>query len=378
MYSFFLNLSLRNRLLFIFLILIVLSFFIQTIFKGLENSCDLMWQPSKIFWEGKNHYEYQMRTGDIFLGCQAGRYGHFLFILLYPITLFEWEQAKIIWILINIFFALFIPIILCRFNNISTLHTFLIIGIFLTCHPTRMTFNLGQNSLMILFFLMLPFLTASSPYKNLNLIASGASYVKYSTGYVLFLSLLVEKKFKNLFLTSILTVFGWIFYSYYTDSPLIINFFEPLKMNFQDNYTRTGDLYSLMNIYFFKENNIINKILQLGLVLFGNIYFLYQIKDVKNKLAKLSVLCFLPLIFMPHSNYDYVLMLPLLIYSIKNYKFDISKYGLYLTIYYFYFHRLIRHWVNNDAFYQSGMLLIFTFFIILFIKHLNKNSSISE
>ena len=49
-------------------------------------------------------------------------------------------------------------------------------------------------------------------------------------------------------------------------------------MNFQDNYTRTGDLYSIINIYFLKGNNVINKILQLGIVLFGNIYFLYQIK----------------------------------------------------------------------------------------------------
>ena len=81
---------------------------------------------------------------------------------------------------------------------------------------------------------------------------------------------------------------------------------------------------------------------------------------------------------MPHSNYDYVLMLPLLIYTIKNYKFKISKYGLYLTIYYFYFHRLIRHWVNNDMFYQSGMLLIFIIFIILFTNHLKKNNSILE
>ena len=378
MFSFFFNLNLRNRLLFIFLFLIVLSFFIQTIFKGLENSCDLMWQPSKIFWDGINHYEYQMTTGDIFLGCQTGRYGHFLFILLYPITLFEWEQAKTIWVLINICFALFIPIILCRLNNISTLHTLLVVGIFLTCHPTRMTFNLGQNSLMILFFLMLPFLTVSSRYKNFNLILSGASYVKYSTGYVLFLSLFVEKKFKKLLLTSIFTVFGWIFYSQYTNSPLILNFFEPLKMNFQGNYIRTGDLYSIMNIYFLKENNFINKILQLALVFFGNIYFLYQIKNINNKLAKLSVVCFLPLIFMPHSNYDYVLMLPLLIYTIKNYKFDIPKYGFYLTIYYFYFHRLIRHWINNDMFYQSGMLLIFTIFIILFIRHLKKNNPISQ
>ena len=143
-------------------------------------------------------------------------------------------------------------------------------------------------------------------------------------------------------------------------------------MNFQSNYTRTGDLYSIINIYFLKENNLVNKILQLGIVLFGNIYFLYQIKDIKNKLAKLSVICFLPLIFMPHSNYDYVLMLPLLIYTVKYYEFSISKYGLYLTIYYFYFHRIVRHLIDNDMFYQSSMFLIFTIFIIFFIKHIKK------
>tara|TARA_B110000858_G_C17783267_1_gene465874 strand:- start:884 stop:2017 length:1134 start_codon:yes stop_codon:yes gene_type:complete len=375
--EFILKLSNRNRIIFIFLSIVVVGFFIQTISKGLSNSCDLMWQPSKLFWDGINHYEYQMRTGDVFLGCQHGRYGHFLFIFLYPITLVEWEQAKIMWIALNVFFALSIPILLCRFNKISTLSTYLIIGIFLTCHPTRMTLNLGQNSLMMLFFLMLPFLKVSSGYKNFNLIFSGISYVKYSTGYILFLNLLVEKKLKKLLLTSFLTIFGWLFYSYYTNSPLIANFFEPLKMNFQDNYSRTGDLYSIMNIYFLKENNFTNKILQLGIVLFGNLYFLYQIKNIKNKLAKLSVICFLPLIFMPHSNYDYVLMLPLLIYVIKNYKFAVCKYGLYLTIYYFYFHRIIRHLIDNDMFYQSGMFLFFTIFIIFFINHIKKNNLLS-
>ncbi len=224
---------------------------------------------------------------------------------------------------------------------------------------------------------MLPFLKVSTSYKNFNLIAAGISYVKYSTGYILFLNLLVEKKFKKLLLTTLLTILGWLFYSHYTNSPFILNFFDPLKMNFQDNYIRTGDLYSLLNIYFLKENNIINKILQLGLVLFGNIYFLYQIKDVNNKLAKLSVICFLPLIFMPHSNYDYVLMLPMLIYVIKNYKFIIPKYGLYLTLYYFYFHRIIRHVIDNDLFYQPLMLMIFIIFIIFFIKHIKKNNLVS-
>ena len=103
--KFFLELTKRNKIIFIFLSIVVVSFFIQTISKGLSNSCDLMWQPSKLFWDGINHYEYQMRTGDVFLGCQHGRYGHFLFIFLYPITILEWEQAKIIWIIFNIFFS---------------------------------------------------------------------------------------------------------------------------------------------------------------------------------------------------------------------------------------------------------------------------------
>ena len=80
---------------------------------------------------------------------------------------------------------------------------------------------------------------------------------------------------------------------------------------------------------------------------------------------------------MPHSNYDYVLMLPLLIYTIKNFKFSISKYGLYLTIYYFYFHRIVRHLIDNDMFYQTGMFLIFMGFMIFFVNHIKRNNLIS-
>ena len=169
-----------------------------------------------------------------------------------------------------------------------------------------------------------------------------------------------------------------MFYSYYTNSPLISNFFDPLKINLvQDNYTRTGDLYSIINIYLLKENNLSNKLLQFAVILFGNIYFLYQVKNIKDKLAKLSVICFLPLIFMPHSNYDYVLML-LLAYGVKNYKLDISKYCIYLTIYYFYLHRIIRHWIDNDMFYQTAMLFIFIIFIIFFVSRLKKTNLILE
>ena len=224
MFSFFSELDFKKKSLFIFLSILVIGFFTQTFLKGLENSCDLMWQPSKIFWDKINHYEYQYKTRDIFLGCQKGQYGHFLFIILYPLTLFDWEQAKLIWVIVNVLFAVSIPLIICRTYNLSAILTLLVIGIFLTSHPTRMTINYGQNSMMILFFLMLPYLLFDSRYKNFYLIISGISYVKYNTGYILFLNLLIEKQFKKLFLTLIITIFSWLFYSFYTDSNLFDSF----------------------------------------------------------------------------------------------------------------------------------------------------------
>ena len=144
--------------------------------------------------------------------------------------------------------------------NLSTVLTLFVLGIFLTSHPTRMTINYGQNSMMIFFFMMLPFLHTESRKQNFFSIISGISYIKYSTGYILFLNLLIEKKFKKLFLSLIITISSWLFYSYYTDSNLIDSFLGPFKLIMGDNYVRTGDLYSILNIYFLKEVNITNKL----------------------------------------------------------------------------------------------------------------------
>ena len=238
-----------------------------------------------------------------------------------------------------------------------------------------MTINYGQNSLMIFFFLILPFIFYKKNFQNFSYILSGISYVKYSTGYILFLNLLVEKKYKSLSLSLIITVFGWFFYSLYTDTNIIESFFGPFKLILSDNYVRTGDLYSILNIYLLKEVSLINKIIQFGFIFFLNIYFLYQIKDSQNQLAKLTVVCLMPLIFLPHSNYDYVLMLPVLVFGIKYYSFKISKFCLFIVIYYFYFHRIIRHLINNDMFYQTGMLIIVSTFLIVFVNFTKLNKS---
>ena len=374
MFDEFKNLKLKSKILLLFCLTLTVGFYIQSISKGLNNSCDLMWQPSKLFWEGINHYDYQLSTRDIFLGCQKGQYGHALFILLYPISLLDWHQAKIFWIIVNVLLSIIIPILLCKNFKISNYQLIYILMIFLTCHPTRMTLNLGQNSLLILFLIMLPFIKLNSINKYVVCVLSGISYIKYSSGYIIFLYLLTNRNIKYLGASILISFFSWVFYSYYTESNLIHSFFGPFKLIFFDNYTRTGDVYSILNLYILKNNSIINKLLILFFVLILNLYFLLNIKKINDNLAKLSIVCLLPLIFLPHSNYDYVLLLPLFIYGVKNIRFVFGKISLYLTLYFFYLNRLIRHWIDNDMIYQTSLCLIYLIFMYFFVKFLKKST----
>ena len=81
----------KNFLLILFTIVSILSLF-ETISKGLKNSMDFQWHPSKLFWEGINHYKYFLEghgkfthiDGDVFIGewedNKANGYGTYLHV----------------------------------------------------------------------------------------------------------------------------------------------------------------------------------------------------------------------------------------------------------------------------------------------------------
>ena len=235
----------NKKIILYFFILLSLMSFINTINKSLVNGCDFQWRPAVLFWEGINHYNRAILFGTDFL-CQNGEYAHLLQVLYYPFTKFSWETARLLWLMINLFLTFLIPICICKHLKISGYKTILLILIFITCYPTRHSLYNGQQSLFVLFFLILPFISNS----KIATFFSGFSYVKYSTGYVLFLNFISEKKFKNLIISCIPYLFGWIFYFLYTNSDPILNFFEPILLSLKKGYIRDGDVYSLINIYF--------------------------------------------------------------------------------------------------------------------------------
>ena len=284
----------KNKILF-FLITISIFSFIETIQKGLLNGCDFQWQPALLFWEGINHYARFMSNGKSEFLCQGGEYSHLLHVIYYPYVLFKWETARALWLLTNIFFVFSIPLLICNKFKISKYKTIILILIFMTCYPSRMTLNYGQQSLFVLFFLCLPFIFKS----NFSYFLSGISSVKYSTGYVMFLNFLVKKEFKNFFLATIPYLLGWFVYFMYTNSDPIINFFEPLKLSFMSNYRRDADIYSLLQIYFLGDKGSILKYISIAFIFLLNLLILIRINRQSSNFLKMSLVLICPLIFFP-------------------------------------------------------------------------------
>ena len=348
------NFFVKNKLIFLnFLIIVSILSFINTISKGLVNGCDFQWQPSVLFWEGVNHYQKFILNGEGDFLCQNGEYAHILHVILYPFSILEWEKARLMWLVTNILFAFLIPITTCRYLKLSKYKSILLILIFITCYPTRMTLNYGQQSLFVMFFMMLPFI-ANSRLANFF---SGLSYVKYSSGYVIFLNFIANKEYKNFLISIIPYLIGWFFYFSFTNSDPLINFFEPIQLSLQKGYVRDADFYSLINIYFLSNKTLFIKTIFIFLIFTINFIVLIKINKNKDIFFKMSLILISPLIFFPHSNYDYILLFPLLCYSFLNNTYLINKINIYYIIYIFYLNRIINHLLDIDFLYQPLLLL---------------------
>ena len=366
------NFFLKNKLIFLNLLIIVsILSFINTISKGLVNGCDFQWQPSVLFWEGVNHYQKFILNGKGDFLCQNGEYAHLLHVLLYPFSILEWENAKLMWLVTNILFAFLIPIIACKYLKLSKYKSILLILIFITCYPTRMTLNYGQQSLFVMFFMMLPFIANS----RLAYFFSGFSYIKYSSGYVIFLNFIANKEYKNFLISIVPYLIGWLVYFSFTNSEPLINFFEPIQLSLQKGYIRDADFYSLINIYFLSQKTLLTKSIFIFLIFLINFIVLIKINKKKDNFFKMSLILICPLIFFPHSNYDYILLFPLLCYSFLNNEYLINKINIYYVIYIFYLNRIINHLLNFDVLYQPILLLSLSLIIILNLySYKNKNN----
>lgn len=362
----------KYKFLYLFIFISIFSF-LNTLYKGSVNGCDFQWYPSVLFWTGINHYERFISNGGGEFLCQNGEYGHLLHVIYYPFTLLNWEKARISLLLINVFFTFSIPLLISRYLQLNNFKTILLIIIFVTCYPTRMSINYGQQSLFVMFFMMIPFVFNS----KLSILLSGLSSVKYSSGYIIFLNFIASKNYKNFFISIIPYFTGWIIYFSYTNSNFITNFFEPIQLTMQSGYKRDGDIYSLLQIYILNGNKFFTYV-SIVLIFIISFFLLIQINKIRDNFLKMSLIFVCPLIFFPHSNYDYILLFPLACYSLKNLEILINKLNFYFVIYFFYLSRQVKHLLDIDWLYQPLILLIIILILLINIRISLKNTKISH
>ena len=136
-----------NILLF-FILFSILVFIYFPIFQEsvLFKQLDFQWSPSKLVWEGINHYEYMLEGNrEKIIGSQFGEYLHGLYILIYPFTLLTWENAKIAWFIFNFVIAVLIPLLICKKFKLQTSETILIIFFFLASNVTKAHMVIGSK-----------------------------------------------------------------------------------------------------------------------------------------------------------------------------------------------------------------------------------------
>ena len=303
-------------------------------------SFDFHFSPTKLVADGINHYEYILDGNhddgpdDKIMYDQNGVYAQGLFVILIPFTYIGWDNAKLVWSILNIILAILIPLLLCKKFDLSKFQTLLIVNLFLISTVFRIHIGYGQQTLLTLFFLILPFINNS----KLSVIFSGISFFKFNIGYALFLYFLSLKKIKNIVLSAIPCIIGWLVYCLLTDTNLIKNLFQPLQLLL---FWDEGKAFPVTFFSLLKNINNFPQILALVIPLILNFLIIIHIKKFSDNLYKLSILCLSALAFMPHQIHDYVLLVPLLIFSIKNFDKNISKINIIFIFYFFYFLRII-------------------------------------
>ena len=271
---------------------------------------------------------------------QYGEYLHGLYVLLIPYGLMKWPLAKICWLITNIFILIYLPIKLSRKFLLSKIETYLVIFFFSCCIVTKVQLITGQQTLLILLFFSMPFIFNS----KLSIFLSGISYFKYTIGYSLFFYFLIIKDYKNLFFSLLPAFFGWIIYTILTKSNLFHTIFQPFQLAIENqiigetsnNMPKNKFLFSILENFKFINTEYAGFIF-LTISLTVSIFFIYKITKINNDLQKLSCLTLISLIFLPHYPHDYVLLLPLLIYSIKNFSYLNSKISLIVIVYFLQF-----------------------------------------
>lgn len=319
----------------VFIILSIISLFYALYIANSYGSMDFQYSPTILFFEKINPYDYFLysKTIERLYPVQYPVYAHATYILFFPFAYLDWSSAKLLWSIINTLLGFIIVLFLCQKSKINFFNTYFIVSLFFLSVPFRNCVGNGQITFIILAsfcFLLLK----GTKLKSLFL---GLSYIKYSFAPILSAVIYFKYGIKNFIISGLLIFTGWILFSVYLEQNVFYTAMQPLQAGLKgfDAGLARGDLFTILN--FLKKFYIdIDIYVIIALIIIFNIYIAKKISKINDNFLLLSLILVGTLLSFGHLMYDFIVLLPMFIYSFKNKNNFNSKISI-LIIFYFWF-----------------------------------------
>ena len=321
----------------------------------------IIYNLSKLFLEKIDVYEYFFTNKTTYPPV----WGHLCYIIFSPFSLLSFKIVKILWFFINLIIFFLIIKILKKQYSLNTNQTLFLSIISVSATPLTNTLGNGQLGLIFLL-LFLTYWYSKSKFKFLILFLFST---KVSLGAIFILNSFLKKE-KDFFYFIIITFISTIFYSFYVNDFSYKQFFNPilaiLDYSTRFSFKGIGNLNDISTIFGIKKYFFII----LNLILFISSIFLFNKKKSDNLFFSLIVLT---LILFYHRIYDYVLLIPIAAYAIKDRNNILVRFIFFLTVIFFFHIIKINEVILNNFFSLeiiniTGFLLLLACFLVINFK----------
>ncbi len=335
----------------VFLVDLAYSFYRLT---NLNGGGDSQWYGTMLYWSGTNPYTACLESSEWFM-TTFPNYAHLLYIVMFPLTFFEWETAKIIWFLLSLC-GFLLTLYFFVYKEKVWINKVLVPGILLLIGSTLTNaLYQGQMSIIILTLVSLAWIFRNKSI--LLILFLSIIFTKYSFGLpILFGFFLAGYRKESIAAFGINMVCALIF-SYQFN----MGFLETLKLPFDvaSRFTEFGhsDLISI-----FRTTNPGETIFGLNYfsILAAVIYLIYSYfcivyKADKKAIVVSSILLSFSILF--HLDYDYVVLLAAILISMSGTK--LSKGNLILLVSvasYFWLYPIIPKLMRTFLHIDTGLL----------------------
>ena len=348
---------------------IVLFISLIFIFKSLINSVkfnsdfEIPFILSNLFWNKNDVFNFKDLNPF---------YPHSLYIFLYPITLFRFEVAKILFFFLNLFFLILSIRIIIKNYNLNLAQSQVLILISFTSTPFTNALAIGNLSIVTLFFILSYFFLNSKSKKSFFLFLA---FIKYNLSFMFILHSILKKEYKILFYFFLFNLVCVSFYFYYLNILNLAQLFDPfissLSLLQQDVSGMKGIKNGLFSIHNFLINHGLYKYYPMVFLVFVFLIIIFFKKIAIDDFNCLNLLCILTSLLVYHGMYDFVILLPFVAYLIKNFKnikfFRIYIFNIFFIFYFYRFNQLIlNNFFLDQTLSEIGcFLLIITFFLLI-------------